>query len=172
MRKSSDIEMAPTSSANHPQTPTQISSEPSFSARTNQHSMIGKSITIKGEIVASDPLYILGSVEGAISAPGHRVTVGNEGKVMADINAREVLIMGEVCGSVDGADRVEIRKDGSLIGNLAALRICIEYGAILKGIFDVCTPVDKTYAEAHEEPYLAFDRVESTAPAELKLAGD
>src|SRR5262244_666767 len=91
-----------------------------------QHSMIGKSIKIKGEITTSDPLYISGSVEGTIISPTHRVTVEKEGKVAADINAREILIMGEVCGNLDGAHRVEIRRDGSLTGNLAAHRICVE----------------------------------------------
>src|SRR4051812_24346759 len=97
----------------------------------NQYTMIGKSIRIKGEIVASDPIYIYGSIEGSISAPAHRVTIGKEGTVKADIDAREVVIMGDVCGKVHSDERVEIRSEGSLLGNLSTKRLCVEEGAVL-----------------------------------------
>src|SRR5574337_1318544 len=71
----------------------------------SQHSTIGKSIKIKGEITATDPVYIYGTVEGLISAPAHRVTVGKEGLVKADVSAREVVIMGSVCGNLNSGDR-------------------------------------------------------------------
>jgi cytoskeletal protein CcmA (bactofilin family) len=137
-----------------------------------QQSMIGKSTMIKGEITAFDPLYILGSVEGTINAPNHRVTVGEEGKVNADISAREIVIMGEVCGNLNGADRVEIRKGGSLIGNLAAPRISIEDGAFLNGVVDICTPIKKEKAGANAELDAEFDQAEHSLIAELTLAGD
>ena len=73
---------------------------PLASTNQNQYTMIGKSIRIKGEIDASDPIYIYGSVEGSINAPAHRVTVGKEGTVKADISAREVVVMGDVCGKL------------------------------------------------------------------------
>lgn len=98
-----------------------------------QGSWIGKSIVIKGEITASDALYVSGSVEGLISAPEHRVTIGKEGSVKADIGAHEVVILGDVCGSLDAGSRAEIRSSGSLTGKLAADRILIEEGAILRG---------------------------------------
>jgi cytoskeletal protein CcmA (bactofilin family) len=107
------------------------------SPTVSQHSMIGKSIRIKGEIAAADPVYIYGSVEGTISAPAHRVTVGKEGMVKADITAREVVVMGEVCGNVNGGDRVEIRSEGSLTGDLATHRIVVEDGAIVTGSVDI-----------------------------------
>jgi len=138
----------------------------------NHHSTIGKSIKIKGEITAADPLYILGCVEGTISAPTERVTVEKEGKVKADISAREVLIMGEVCGNLDGADRVEIRKNGSLMGKLAAHRICIEEGALLTGNIDVRMPVEKDKPAQHEKPHLVSEKEDAIATAELSLAGD
>lgn len=114
----------------------------------NQHSVIGKSITIKGEIAATDPVYIYGTVEGTISAPAHRVTVNKEGKVKADITAREVVIMGEVRGNLNSGERVEIRGEGSLTGNLATHRICIEEGASLKGKIDVHKPQKAEVLEA------------------------
>jgi len=121
------------------------------SSAGNQYSMIGKSIVIKGEILASDPVYVYGSVEGSINAPAHRVTIGKEGRVKADIRAREVVIMGEVCGNLDSRERVEIRSDGSLMGDLSTSRIYIEEGAVLSGSIDVHKPSKKEKAEAREE---------------------
>jgi cytoskeletal protein CcmA (bactofilin family) len=89
------------------------------SAIEHYDSVIGKSIVIKGEIIASVPLYVNGRVEGSISALEQRVTIGKEGKVTADISAGEVVIMGDVCGNLDGCHRVEIRSDGSLDDDFA-----------------------------------------------------
>jgi cytoskeletal protein CcmA (bactofilin family) len=124
--------------------------------------MIGKSIVIKGEITASDPLYIDGTVEGLILAPAHRVTIGRDGKVKADISAREVVIMGDVCGNLDGGDRVEIRSEGSLTGDLTAHRICIEDGAFLKGAVDVRKDSEIDNAV---DPQLALEEDEAASAA-------
>ncbi len=132
---------------------------------TNQYSMIGKSISIKGEITASDPVYVYGSVEGLINAPAHRVTIGKEGRVKADISAREVVIMGDVCGNLDARERVEIRCDGSLMGDLSTSRIFIEEGAVLSGSIDVHKPNKKGKAEERED--LAME----TEPEELERKG-
>jgi cytoskeletal protein CcmA (bactofilin family) len=126
-------------------------------ATQNQHSVIGKSIVIKGEIASSDPVYVYGRVEGSISAPAHRVTIGREGNVMADIHAREVVIMGEVHGNLDGGERVEIRADGSLTGDLTTHRIYIEDGATLSGSIDVQKPKKVEKKPAHGEPQSALD---------------
>lgn len=132
-----------------------------------QHSMIGKSIVVKGEITASDPLYVYGRVEGTIKAPAQRVTVGKEGKLKASVSAREVVIIGEVQGNVDGAHRVEVRTEGSVTGDLAAERILIEDGAIVKGRIDVRLAAAKEKVQAEEEtdsiveeaePEFEFDR--------------
>ncbi|MGB6191287.1 MAG: polymer-forming cytoskeletal protein [Terracidiphilus sp.] len=119
--------------------------------KQNQHSMIGKTIVIKGEIAASDPLYISGSVEGSISAPANRVTVGKEGRVKASVSAREVVVMGEVSGSLEGSYRVEIRSDGSVTGDLAAHRVCVEEGAVLKGKIDIRKAPEPVKADLPEE---------------------
>ena len=134
-----------------PATSSEIPTSRVVSSGVNQYSMIGKSIKIKGEIAASDPVYVYGIVEGSITAPEHRVTVGKEGRVKADITAREVVIMGEVCGNLEGGERVEIRSDGSLEGNLATRRIYIEEGAVLNGVIDVRKPSKKEKAEAQQE---------------------
>jgi cytoskeletal protein CcmA (bactofilin family) len=148
--------LSQTANANPLQPPTSTLAEmptpaPVNYSAANQYSMIGKSIQIKGEIASSDPVYVYGSVEGSINAPEHRVTIGKEGKVKADITAREVVIMGEVCGDLEGRERVEIRSDGSLIGNLATRRIFIEEGAVLSGVVDVHKPSKKEKAEAQQE---------------------
>lgn len=130
-----------------PGTPTRAAHSPTVS----QHSMIGKSIRIKGEIAAADPVYIYGSVEGSISAPAHRVTVGKEGTVKADITAREVVVMGEVHGNVNGGDRVEIRSEGSLTGDLATHRIVVEDGAVVTGSVDIRKPSKKAEPQAETE---------------------
>jgi cytoskeletal protein CcmA (bactofilin family) len=132
--------------------------EVSTSSRLHQPSMIGKSIVIQGEIAASDPLFIYGRVEGSISAPAHRVTIGSEGMVKADIKAREIVILGDVCGNLKCSDRVEIRRDGSLMGDLAATRVSIEDGAFLKGAIDVCSPLKNDKADIHEEQFSALEQ--------------
>lgn len=120
-----------------------------------QYTMIGKSIRIKGEINASDPIYIYGSVEGTIDASAHRVTVGKEGTVKADINAREVVIMGDVCGKLHSDERVEIRSEGSLLGNLSTKRLCVEEGAVLQGTIDVHMPAEKAKSVPAPKPVQA-----------------
>lgn len=148
--------------ANSSQPPIPIAEPSGAAARStmNQHSVIGKSIIIKGELTATDPIYIYGSIEGLISAPEHRVTVGKEGQVHADITAREVVIMGEVCGNLNSDERVEIRGEGSLTGNLATHRICVEDGARLKGKIDVHKPAEKPKAEKRKQPVPVFESAE------------
>ena len=137
---------------------------PLASTNQNQYTMIGKSIRIKGEIDASDPIYIYGSVEGSINAPAHRVTVGKEGTVKADISAREVVVMGDVCGKLQSEERVEIRSEGSLLGNLETKRLCVEEGAVLQGTIDVHMPVEKA------KPVTAAKPAEAVAEQEKDLA--
>ena len=136
------------------------------SEKQNQESLIGKSIVIKGEVAASCPLYVYGSVEGLINAPAHRVTIGEEGKVNADVSAHEIVIRGEVCGNLDGSYRVEIRKNGSLTGNVAADRICVEDGAVLKGSVEVRATNEKEGVDEPDEIAAALDPHEATTTAE------
>jgi cytoskeletal protein CcmA (bactofilin family) len=98
---------------------------------------IGKGLFIKGEITGSESLYIDGKVEGAINLPGNRVTVGRNGQVAANIIAREVVVLGKVRGNVSATDRVDIRAEGALNGDVSAARISIEDGAFFKGGIDI-----------------------------------
>lgn len=109
-------------------------------ASTGEQATIGKSLVIKGEVSGSESLYIDGKVEGAISLPGNRVTVGRNGQVAANINAREIVVLGKVRGNVTASDRVDIRSEGSLTGDVTAQRISIEDGAFFKGGIDIRKP--------------------------------
>jgi cytoskeletal protein CcmA (bactofilin family) len=94
---------------------------------------IGRTLVIKGEISGSEALYIDGRVEGKITMPESRVTIGRNGKVDASIQAREVVVMGKVNGNIECSDRVDIRSEGSVSGDISTVRISVEDGAALKG---------------------------------------
>ena len=98
---------------------------------------IGKSVVMRGELSGSEDLYIDGQVEGTIELREHHLTVGPNGRVQANINAKQVVIQGTVKGNVRAVDRVEILKSGSLTGDLIAARIVIEDGAFFKGSIDI-----------------------------------
>lgn len=105
-----------------------------------EQATIGKSLVIKGEVTGSESLYIDGRVEGTINLPGNRVTVGRNGQVQANINAREVVVLGKVKGNLTASDRVDIRNEGSLTGDVVCQRISIEDGAYFKGGIDIRKP--------------------------------
>jgi len=106
-------------------------------ASTADQATIGKSLVIKGEVTGSESLYIDGRVEGSINLAGNRVTIGRNGVVSANINAREIVVLGKVRGNLTASDRVDIRSDGSLTGDVVAARISIEDGAFFKGGIDI-----------------------------------
>jgi len=125
-----------------PSAPAMTSNEPAAAPRpvtttTADQATIGKSLVIKGEVTGSESLYIDGRVEGSINLSGNRVTVGRNGVVAANINAREIVVLGKVRGNLTASDRVDIRSDGSLTGDVIAARISIEDGAFFKGGIDI-----------------------------------
>ena len=117
---------------------------------TQEQATLGKSLVIKGEVTGSESLYIDGRVEGSINLPGNRVTVGRNGVVSANISAREIVVLGKVRGNMTASDRVDIRADGSLTGDIIAQRISIEDGAYFKGGIDIRKAGQKTNGEAKE----------------------
>ncbi len=102
-----------------------------------EQATIGRSLVIKGEISGTEPLYIDGRVEGSINFGDSRITIGRNGDVTANISAKEVVIMGSVKGNIQCTDRLDIRSEGSLIGDVVAERISVEDGAVLKGSVEV-----------------------------------
>ncbi len=104
---------------------------------------IGRSLVIKGEVTGAESLFIDGRIEGSINFPDNRVTVGRNGNVAANITAKEVVIMGKVQGNVECSDRLDIRSEGLLSGDVITHRISVEEGAILKGGVEVRNPEKK-----------------------------
>jgi cytoskeletal protein CcmA (bactofilin family) len=117
--------------------------------------MIGKSIIIKGEITGSESIHIEGTVEGAITLPDDRVTVGPSGKVTADITAQDIVVVGELTGSCDASDHFYVRRDGSFCGDIVTARISVEDGAYLTGTVDIrreSTPAPNVAEQELDEP--------------------
>lgn len=98
---------------------------------------IGKSVVIKGELSGSEDLYLDGEVEGSIELHEHNLTVGPNGRVKANVNAKEVIVHGKVDGNIVNSDRVELRKSAVLVGDIVTQRIVIEDGAYFKGGIDI-----------------------------------
>src|SRR5690242_15077392 len=105
---------------------------------------LGASLHVKGEISGNEDLHIDGSVEGLIQLEDRKLTVGASAKLTADVMAREVVVYGSVKGNLRARDRIEIKKDGSVVGDLTTARIMIEDGAYFKGSIEI----DKTGGEA------------------------
>src|SRR5713226_9688186 len=126
-----------------PSEPTPVAAPRNAVLNNTEQATIGKSLVIKGEVTGSESLYIDGRVEGSVNLPGLRVTVGRNGQVQANINAKEVVVLGKVKGNVTASDRVDIRNEGSLGGDVVCQRISIEDGAWFKGSIDIRKPGQK-----------------------------
>jgi cytoskeletal protein CcmA (bactofilin family) len=109
---------------------------------------IGKSVRVVGQIFTKEDLYVDGDVEGTIESHENKVTVGPNGRVQASIKAREVIVLGQVQGDVETSDKVDLRKDAKLVGNITTARISIEDGALFKGSIDIKKPEPKTASAA------------------------
>jgi cytoskeletal protein CcmA (bactofilin family) len=99
--------------------------------------MIGSSIVIKGTVTGDEDLLIEGKVEGTIDLHSNVVSVGQSGRVSADINAKIVNVEGEVTGDITGNEKVVISKSGNVRGNIVAPRVTLEDGAVFKGSIDM-----------------------------------
>lgn len=111
--------------------------KPVDSFRTDVAAHIGKSVVVKGELSGSEDLYLDGEVEGTIELRDHSLVVGPNGRVRANITAREVVLHGKAEGNIHATDRVELRKSCVLVGDITTHRIMIEDGAFFKGAVDV-----------------------------------
>jgi cytoskeletal protein CcmA (bactofilin family) len=105
--------------------------------KTGEFAHIGKSVVIKGELSGSEDLYIDGQVSGSIELRGNSLTIGPNGQVQANINARGVIVQGKLEGNVQASDRLELRKSAIMKGDVLTQRIAIEDGAYLKGKVDI-----------------------------------
>ncbi len=115
--------------------PTPKSTYPS--AAGNQRTSIGRTVVAQGQITAGEDLLIEGQFEGTISLNDHCLTVGAEGRVKAEIRARQVVVQGSVTGNIVAREKVDIRRTGHLVGDLVAATVAIEEGAYFKGSIDI-----------------------------------
>jgi cytoskeletal protein CcmA (bactofilin family) len=98
---------------------------------------LGASLRVKGEISGREDLVVDGAVEGLIQLDDRKLTVGMSAKVTADVIAREIVVYGSVKGNLRATDKIEIKKDGSVVGDLTTARIMIEDGAYFKGAIEI-----------------------------------
>lgn len=126
-----------------PMRPAVSTPPPQSPAAPRQSAVIGASMRIKGEINSREELIIDGEVEGAVESQS-LITVGKNGRVKANIKAREVAIFGSVHGDVNATDKIAIRDQGSLVGNIKTAGISIDDGAYFKGSIDIIRPEPKT----------------------------
>jgi len=112
---------------------------------------IGKAVKIIGQIFSKEDLYVDGDVEGTIECQDNKLTIGPNGKLQAGVRAREVVVLGQIKGNVEANDRIDIRKDARLVGDIKTARIVIEDGAYFKGSIDIVKP-DTAKAAAASQP--------------------
>ena len=112
-------------------------------ATADRAARLGPSLHVKGEISGAEDLYIDGTVEGLVHLDGRKLTVGATAKLTADVIADEVIVYGSVKGNVRGKGKIEIKKDGSVNGDLTTAQIIIEDGACFKGSIEIEKSAEK-----------------------------
>ncbi len=135
------------------------------SLRSNEIATIGKSVVVKGELSGSEDLIVDGEVEGSITLRGQSLTIGPNGRVRANIEARNVIVHGRLDGNIHASDRVELRKSASLTGDIFTARISIEDGAFFKGGIDIQKAEPAPKIEAKPQA------VAAAAPASIAAQG-
>lgn len=113
---------------------------------------IGKAVKIIGQIYTKEDLNVDGDVEGTIESTDNKVTIGTTGRVQASVKAREVVILGQVQGNVEATDKVDIRREAKLVGDITTARISIEDGALFKGSIDIRKAEPKAGGASSETP--------------------
>ena len=133
---------------------------------------IGKSVVIKGELNGSEDLTIEGHVEGTIQLRDHVLTIGPNGRIKAQVFAKSVIVLGEVTGNVTASDKVDIRDNGSVDGDIISPRVAIAEGAHFRGSVDMQR---KAGAPAQSAKPVAAPQVatmsQDKAPAAAAAAG-
>jgi len=126
--------------------------------------VIGKSVVIRGELSGNEDLYIDGDVEGTVTLPESRLTIGPNAQVKADLSAREVVVFGHLTGNVKATGRVELRQSALVKGDILAGRLSIEESAVLTGRVEL-----KASPEAAKSAAAPAAAVPATAEANAPL---
>lgn len=128
---------------------------------------IGRAVRIIGDVYSEEDLFIDGEVQGTLEVRSSKVTIGPNGKAKSDIRAREVVIQGQVQGNVEAVQKINIRKEGSLVGNIKTAGIIIEDDAYFKGSIDIVRNANEAAPKNVREPApRATPAPERTEPAE------
>lgn len=136
----------------------------SFEATRGASAVLGKSVLVKGQIISREDLTIDGEVEGTVELAEHRLTVGPNGKVVASVKAREVVVLGTIHGNVETTDRIEIRKNAKLVGDIRTARIVIEDEAYFKGNIDIVKSTERPQAAKPQAAAAAAQASPSNSP--------
>jgi cytoskeletal protein CcmA (bactofilin family) len=131
-----------------------------------EQATIGRSVVIKGEISGAESLYIDGRIEGTVNFTDSRVTIGRNATVLANINAKDVVIMGKVTGNIHCTERLDIRSEGSLTGDVVTPRVSVEDGAMVKGGVEVRSVQPQDTAAQNPKPQAQPKAIEAAKPAE------
>ncbi len=147
---------------------------------TNRSSAaLGKNVTVKGQIFAREDLTIDGEVEGTVECHEHRLTIGPNARVQAGLKAREIIIHGSIQGNVDATDKIDIKKEAKLVGDIKTSRIVIEDGAYFKGSIDISkaapaakpaqpAPQTQTSPQPNSQPVLSSNATPVGAASSIK----
>jgi len=117
--------------------PESIRRDTSGSPQGQVQATIGRSIVLKGELSANEDLVIDGQFDGNVNLQDHCLTVGPNGKVNAEVQARQVVVYGTVSGNVNAREKIEVRRTGHVTGDLKSGSVSIEEGAYFKGSIDI-----------------------------------
>jgi cytoskeletal protein CcmA (bactofilin family) len=126
--------------------------------------VIGKSVTIRGELSAGEDLYLDGEIQGTVSLPGNRLTIGPNSRVKADVNVRDVIVFGRLEGNIRASGRVELRQSASMQGDITASRLSIEENASVKGRIEITGAGNGSALPKHAPAGTAVPQTEPAAP--------
>jgi cytoskeletal protein CcmA (bactofilin family) len=169
---STGFENSTSASAALPPTPRE--QNPQLAVPTRAVACISQGIKIHGEIVGSEDLFLDGEVDGKLDLAGGSVTIGPNGRVHADVNAREVIVRGRLIGKVTGKERVQIWNTGRVEGEIRTERLAIEDGAVLRGKVETGKPTEKpgTASQGQSKPFVEKSETLSTPTLRVSPAAD
>jgi cytoskeletal protein CcmA (bactofilin family) len=132
---------------------------------------LGKNVSVKGQIFSREDLTIDGEVEGTVECHEHRLTIGPNGRVHAGLKAREIVIYGSIQGNVEAIEKIDIKKEAKLVGDIKTSRIMIEDGAYFKGSIDITKTLQpQAQPQRPAQPANATTAATANPPAPAPIA--